>query len=153
MAEDLGLVTPDVIELLHAFDLPGMKVLQFGFTGPDNPFLPHNYVPNYVAYTGTHDNDTAMGWFNSAPDNEKDFARRYLGVDGHDFAWDLIRAVWKSVAVIAVTPMQDILGLGGEARMNYPSRLGGNWEWRMSENDFREDLAAGLRDLNWMTLR
>lgn len=153
IAEDLGVITPDVIELLNAFDLPGMKVLQFGFTGPDNPFMPHNYVPNCVAYTGTHDNNTAMGWYATAPESERDFARRYLGVDGHDFAWDLIRAVWKSVAVFAVTPMQDVLGLGGEARMNFPSKLGGNWEWRMSEADFREDLAAGLRDLNWMTLR
>lgn len=153
IAEDLGVITPDVIELLNAFDLPGMKVLQFGFTGPDNPFMPHNYVPNCVAYTGTHDNNTAMGWYATAPESERDFARRYLGVDGHDFAWDLIRAVWKSVAVFAVTPMQDVLGLGGEARMNFPSKLGGNWEWRMSEADFRKDLAAGLRDLNWMTLR
>ncbi|MBN8582128.1 MAG: 4-alpha-glucanotransferase [Anaerolineae bacterium] len=153
VAEDLGLITPDVIELLQAFDLPGMKVLQFGFTGPDNPFLPHNYVPNCVAYTGTHDNDTAMGWFYSAPEHEKDFARRYLSIDGHDFAWDLIRAVWKSVALFSIAPMQDVLALGGEARMNFPSKLGGNWEWRMSESDFREDLAAGLRDLNWMSLR
>ncbi len=153
IAEDLGVITPDVIELLEAFDLPGMKVLQFGFTGPDNPFLPHNYVPNCVAYTGTHDNNTAMGWHATAPDHERDFAHRYLGVDGHDFAWDLIRAVWKSVAVFAITPMQDVLGLGGEARMNFPSILGGNWEWRMSEGDLREDYAAGLRDLNWLTNR
>ncbi|HNA87725.1 MAG TPA: 4-alpha-glucanotransferase, partial [Anaerolineales bacterium] len=153
VAEDLGVITPDVIELLEAFNLPGMKVLQFGFTGPENPFMPHNYVPNCVAYTGTHDNDTALGWYASAPEVERDFARRYLGVDGHDFAWDLIRATWKSVAVFSIAPMQDVLALGGEARMNFPSRLGGNWEWRMSENDFREDLAAGLRDLNWLTLR
>jgi 4-alpha-glucanotransferase len=153
IAEDLGLVTPDVLELLEAFDLPGMKVLQFGFTGPDNPFLPHNYVPNCVAYTGTHDNDTARSWYINAPENERDFARRYLGVDGQHFAWDLIRAVWKSVAVIAVAPMQDVLNLGGEARMNFPSKLGGNWEWRMTENDLRADLAAGLRELNWLTLR
>ncbi|MCB9144053.1 MAG: 4-alpha-glucanotransferase [Anaerolineales bacterium] len=153
VAEDLGLVTPDVLELLDAFNLPGMKVLQFGFTGPENPFMPHNYIPNCIAYTGTHDNDTAMGWYASAPEVEKDFARRYLGVDGHDFAWDLIRATWKSVAVFAIAPMQDVLGLGGEARMNFPSRLGGNWEWRMAPEDLREDLAAGLRDLNWMTLR
>lgn len=153
IAEDLGLVTPDVIELLNAFELPGMKVLQFGFSGPDNPFLPHNYVPNCVAYTGTHDNDTAFGWYANAPQHELEFAHRYLGVDGHDFAWDLIRAVWKSVAVFAITPLQDVLGLGGEARMNFPSKLGGNWEWRMTDQDFREDLAVGLRDLNWLTNR
>jgi 4-alpha-glucanotransferase len=153
IAEDLGVITDDVIELREAFGLPGMKILQFAFTGPDNPFLPHNYVPNCVAYTGTHDNDTAMGWFAAAPDREREFAKRYLGVDGGDFAWDLIRAVWKSVAVFAIAPMQDVLGLGGEARMNYPSRLGGNWEWRMGEKDLRDDLAARLKDLNWMTLR
>lgn len=153
IAEDLGVITPDVIELLNAFNLPGMKVLQFGFTGPDNPFMPHNYVPNCVAYTGTHDNDTAMGWYNSAPEEEKNFARRYLRVDGGDFAWDLIRAVWKSVAVFAISPMQDVLSLGGEARMNFPSKLGGNWEWRMKDDDLRDDLAAGLRELNWMTNR
>lgn len=153
IAEDLGVITPDVIELLNAFNLPGMKVLQFAFTEPENPFLPHNYVPNCVAYTGTHDNDTAMGWYAAAPEVEKDFARRYLRVDGQDFAWDLIRTVWKSVAVFAIAPMQDVLSLGGEARMNFPSRLGGNWDWRMSEADFRDDLAAGLRDLNWLALR
>jgi 4-alpha-glucanotransferase len=153
IAEDLGLVTPDVIELLNAFDLPGMKVLQFGFSGPDNPFLPHNYAPNCVAYTGTHDNDTALGWHATAASHERDFAHRYLGVDGRDFAWDLIRSVWKSVAVFAITPMQDVLGLGGEARMNFPSKLGGNWDWRMNDADFREDLAAGLKDLNWLTNR
>ncbi len=153
IAEDLGLVTPDVIELLNAFELPGMKVLQFGFSAPDNPFLPHNYVPNCVAYTGTHDNDTAFGWHATAAQHELDFAHHYLGVDGHDFAWDLIRNVWRSVAVFAITPMQDVLGLGGDARMNFPSKLGGNWEWRMHEHDFRDDLAAGLSDLNWLTNR
>lgn len=153
VAEDLGLITPDVIELRDAFNLPGMKILQFGFTAPDNPFLPHNYLPNCVAYSGTHDNDTALGWYASAPEAEKDFARRYLGVSGDDFAWDLIRAVWKSVARFAIAPMQDVLSLGGEARMNFPSRLGGNWEWRISEDDLREDLAAGLRELNWLTSR
>lgn len=153
IAEDLGLITPDVIELLNAFNLPGMKVLQFGFSGPDNPFLPHNYVPNCIAYTGTHDNDTAFGWFATVDEHERNFAKRYLEIDGHDFAWDLIRATWKSVAVFAVAPMQDVLGLGGEARMNFPSKLGGNWEWRMKDEDFRDDLAAGLRDLNWLSLR
>jgi 4-alpha-glucanotransferase len=153
IAEDLGLITPDVVELLQAFKLPRMKILQFAFSGPENPFLPHNYVPNSVAYTGTHDNDTAFGWFATADEKEKDFARRYLQISGNDFAWDLIRAVWKSVAMFAIAPMQDVLGLGGEARMNFPSKLGGNWEWRMTEHDFREDLAAGLRDLNWLSLR
>lgn len=153
VAEDLGLITPDVIELLQAFNFPRMKILQFAFSGPENLFLPHHYESNSVAYTGTHDNDTAFGWFATASEQEKDFARRYLQVNGNDFAWDLIRTVWKSVAMFAIAPMQDILGLGGEARMNFPSKLGGNWEWRMKEEDFREDLAAGLRDLNWISFR
>lgn len=153
IAEDLGLVTSDVIELLEAFDLPGMRVMQFAFSGPDNPFLPHNYVPNCVAYTGTHDNDTSRGWFASAEPHEREFAQRYLRVDGNDFAWDLIRAVWGSVADIVITPMQDVLNCGGEARMNFPSRLGGNWEWRIKEGDLRDDLSGRLRELNWLYLR
>jgi 4-alpha-glucanotransferase len=153
IAEDLGLVTPDVIELLEAFELAGMRVLQFGFSGPDNPFLPHNYVPNCVAYTGTHDNDTAHGWFASAEGHEREFAKRYLRVDGSDFAWDLIRAVWGSVADIAITPIQDIFNCGGEARMNFPSRLGGNWAWRMLDDDITDGLAGKLRELNWLYLR
>jgi 4-alpha-glucanotransferase len=153
IAEDLGLVTPDVIELLEAFSLPGMKVLQFAFSGPDNSFLPHNYSSNYVAYTGTHDNDTARGWFENAAPHEREFAQRYLRVNGNDFAWDLIRAIWGSVADIAITPMQDILNLGNEARMNFPSKLGGNWKWRMWEENMNEGLSGKLRELNWMYFR
>jgi 4-alpha-glucanotransferase len=130
-----------------------MRVLQFGFTGPENPFLPHHYVSNCVAYTGTHDNDTALGWFENAAPAEREFALRYLDVDGRDFAWDLIRAVMKSVAMFAIAPMQDVLRLGGEARMNFPSRLGGNWEWRMKASDLRGDLANGLYELNWLSNR
>jgi 4-alpha-glucanotransferase len=148
IAEDLGVITPDVVELRDGFSLPGMKILQFGFTGPDHHFLPHNYVTNCVAYTGTHDNDTALGWFESAPEVERKFALRYLNSDSSDFAWDLIRGVWSSVAVYAITPMQDLLSLGTEARMNFPSRLGGNWEWRMQEEDMSNDLAKRLRNFN-----
>jgi 4-alpha-glucanotransferase len=153
IAEDLGVITPDVIQLLDEFQLPGMRVLQFGFSAPDHPFLPHNYVPNCVAYTGTHDNDTARGWFKTAPKKEREFALRYLRADGHDFAWDLIRSVWSSVAMFAITPMQDVLDLGGEARMNFPSKLGGNWEWRMREGDMNDVLAEKVRDLNYLYLR
>ena len=153
IAEDLGLITPDVVELRDEFNLPGMKILQFGFDKADNPFLPHNYVPNCVAYTGTHDNDTARGWYESAPHHERDFARRYLRVDGSDFPLDLIRSIWSSVAVYAVTPMQDALSLGTEARMNFPSKLGGNWEWRMREDDMSEALAEKFRELNELYLR
>ncbi len=153
IAEDLGEITPDVIELRDRFALPGMKILQFAFTGPDNPFLPHHYTPHCVVYTGTHDNDTARGWYESAPEAEKDFARRYLGVDGTDFAWDLIRAAWRSVAVFALAPMQDLLNLATEARMNYPSRLGGNWEWRMTEAALTPQLQHILRELNTLYSR
>jgi 4-alpha-glucanotransferase len=153
IAEDLGVITPDVVELRDSFNLPGMRILQFGFSGADNPFLPHNYVPNCVAYTGTHDNDTARGWFDSAPQHEREFAQRYLRVNGEDFPWDLIRSIWSSVAVYAVIPMQDALSLGTEARMNFPSKLGGNWEWRMKEEDMSDELAGKLRELNQLYLR
>jgi 4-alpha-glucanotransferase len=150
IAEDLGLITADVTSLRDQFNLPGMKVLQFAFSGPDNSFLPHAYPHNCVAYTGTHDNDTARGWYQSAPENEKDFARKYLRVDGSDFAWDLIRAAWGSTAVFAIAPLQDFLNLGTEARMNYPSRLGGNWEWRLSMEMLTEELKAKIREVNWL---
>jgi 4-alpha-glucanotransferase len=153
LAEDLGVITPDVVELRDSFELPGMKILQFAFSGPDNIFLPHNLPRNCVVYTGTHDNDTSVGWYNSAPEAEKDFARRYLGVGGNDFAWDLIRSAWRSVGVFALAPMQDLLSLGTEARMNYPSRLGGNWEWRIVAGDLSEPLQSRLRDMNWLYLR
>jgi 4-alpha-glucanotransferase len=153
IAEDLGLITPDVVALRDKFGLPGMKVLQFGFSGPDNAFLPHSYLPNCVVYTGTHDNDTARGWYQSAPENEKDFARRYLRVDGSDFSWDLVRAAWRSTAVFALAPLQDFLSLGTEARFNYPSRLGGNWEWRVSETQLTPELQAGIKDVNWLYQR
>jgi 4-alpha-glucanotransferase len=153
IAEDLGVITPDVIALREKFSLPGMKVLQFGFSGPDNPFLPHSYHSNCVVYTGTHDNDTARGWYESAPDTEKDFARRYLRVDGSDFSWDLIRTAWKSTAVFALAPLQDFLSLGTEARFNYPSRLGGNWEWRVLEAYLTGELQDAIKEVNWLYLR
>jgi 4-alpha-glucanotransferase len=153
IAEDLGVITPDVVELRDSFHLPGMKILQFGFVSPADPFLPHNYVSHCVAYTGTHDNDTALGWLASAPEEERKFALRYLNSDGTDFAWDLIRSVWSSVAVYAIAPLQDLLSLGTEARMNFPSRLGGNWEWRMQEEDRNEPLAERLHEFNELYLR
>jgi 4-alpha-glucanotransferase len=149
IAEDLGLVTPDVVELRDSFGLPGMKILQFAFSGPDNIFLPDYYIQNCVVYTGTHDNDTSLGWYASAPSAEQKFARSYLNVvDGSDFAWDLIRAAWKSVAVFALAPMQDFLGLGSEARMNFPGRPSGNWTWRMDENALSAGLKEKIRELN-----
>ena len=153
IAEDLGVITPDVVELRDGFHLPGMKILQFGFDDPKNPFLPHNYPAHCVAYTGTHDNDTARGWYDSAPEQERKFALKYLNTDADHFVWELVRGVWSSVAVYALAPMQDLLNLGGYARMNFPSRLGGNWEWRMQESDMNEHLADGLRELNELYLR
>lgn len=158
VVEDLGEITPDVIALRDQFHLPGTKVLQFAFTGPDNPFLPHHYPPRCVVYTGTHDNDTAIGWYLSAPEKEREFACRYLGhrqgvdtyIAAEDFAWEMIRAAWASVAVFALAPMQDFLGLGSEARMNYPSRLGGNWAWRMDIKALNDDLQRKVYELNWL---
>ncbi|MFZ5879385.1 MAG: 4-alpha-glucanotransferase [Chloroflexota bacterium] len=153
IAEDLGVITDDVVALRERYNFPGMKILQFGFTAPSDPFLPHNYVNNCVAYTGTHDNNTARGWYEAAPEQEREFALKYLGVDGSHFAWDLIRAVWSSTAVFSVAPMQDFLNLGVEARMNFPSRLGGNWEWRMKDSDLNDGLLAKIRELNYLYSR
>jgi 4-alpha-glucanotransferase len=153
IAEDLGVITSDVIELRERYHLPGMKILQFGFSGPDNADLPHHYGQNCVAYTGTHDNDTARGWYAAATEAERDFARRYLGVDGSQFAWDLLRAIWRSAAVFALAPMQDLLDLDSSARMNFPSTLGGNWEWRMREGDLDTGLSSRLAELNHLYSR
>ncbi len=147
IAEDLGVITPDVIALRERYHLPGMKILQFGFSASDNPFLPHNYPVHCVAYTGTHDNDTARGWFETAPKREVKFAHDYLDAAAAKFPWDLVRAVWASVAVFAIAPMQDVLGLGTEGRMNFPGRLEGNWEWRMLSSDLGDDLARRIRRL------
>jgi 4-alpha-glucanotransferase len=153
IAEDLGLITPDVIALRDKYNLPGMKVLQFGFSGPDNPFLPHAFSPNCVVYTGTHDNDTSRGWYETAPEFERNFARRYLMVDGSNIAWDLIRTAWRSTAVFALAPLQDFLDLGTIARFNYPSHLGGNWEWRVGEAFLNGELQGRIKELNWLYQR
>jgi 4-alpha-glucanotransferase len=155
IAEDLGEITPDVIELRESLGLPGMKILQFAFqTDPTDPFLPHNYPRNCVAYTGTHDNDTTLGWYRSAPEKERDLCRRYLARSGDDIAWDLIRAVWSSVSTYALAPMQDFLSLGTEARMNLPGRLGGNWSWRVDSRAMtNEGLINRIRETNLLYSR
>lgn len=131
IAEDLGIVTPEVDALRDQFEMPGMRILQFAFGGAtENRFLPHNYIRNAVVYTGTHDNDTTCGWFRSIQESERDLLRRYLGRDGSDVAWDLIRAAWMSVADFALTTLQDVLNLDSTARMNLPGHQGGNWSWR-----------------------
>ena len=150
IAEDLGEITPDVFELRDDLGLPGMKIIQFAFDDPKNKFLPHNYVPNCVAYTGTHDNDTTRGWYATAPEHERDYYRRYTSRDGSDVAWDLIRLAWASVADLAIAPLQDILDLGTEHRMNIPGTAQGNWRWRMpseSLNDWARSRLVEMTDI------
>lgn len=154
IVEDLGLITQDVINLRIELDLPGMSVLQFAFDDdPANVYLPHNLVRNSVAYTGTHDNQTTVGWFSSQPDHVKAQVRAYLGHDGSDVAWDFIRTALNSQALIAITPMQDVLRLGDEARMNTPGRPDGNWTWRMRWTDIDAGLAEGLQLLTYLSNR
>jgi 4-alpha-glucanotransferase len=149
IAEDLGVITPGVEELRDRFGLPGMKVLQFAFDGdPDNDYLPHNYLSKCVVYTGTHDNDTTLGWYRRESDAVKDHIRRYLGRDEHDIVWDLIRLAFSSTADTAVIPLQDAMNLGSEARMNVPSRSGGNWQWRFAEDMVGEQIIGRLRELS-----
>jgi 4-alpha-glucanotransferase len=130
IAEDLGVITPDVEALRDGFDLPGMKILQFAFGGDGtHAFLPHNYTPNCFVYTGTHDNDTARGWYDSATERERAYALAYLDMQPLAVHWAMIRAACASVARAAIYPMQDVLGLGAEARMNMPGQMG-YWTWR-----------------------
>jgi 4-alpha-glucanotransferase len=149
IAEDLGVITPEVEALRDGFDFPGMKVLQFSFgDNLDHDFLPHNVDRHTVVYTGTHDNDTTLGWYEKATDVEKDHCRRYLGRDGRDVCWDMMRAAIASVADTALIPLQDLMGLGSEARMNTPGKASGNWSWRFREEDLTPDLVTRLLELN-----
>jgi 4-alpha-glucanotransferase len=148
LAEDLGFITPDVIELRDSFNLPGMRILQFGFGSPGDPFLPHNYVRNCVVYTGTHDNDTVVGWYKTAPRAEKRLCLKYLNTTARKLAWAMVRGVWSSVANIAIAPLQDLMGLGPEARMNYPGRMAGNWTWRMPVDALSDKLRDQLLEIN-----
>ncbi|MBK7176250.1 MAG: 4-alpha-glucanotransferase [Chloroflexi bacterium] len=146
IAEDLGLITPEVIALRDEFDFPGMKILQFGFGGERNSgFLPHTFDQNCVVYTGTHDNDTVLGWYTSSTEDERDHFRRYMAVDGHDVAWDMIRLAQLSVADTAVVMMQDLMRLGTEARMNFPGKVGGYWRWRYTPAMLTAQIAYNLR--------
>lgn len=146
IAEDLGLITPDVLELRDKLGLPGMKVLQFAFGGkPDDPYLPHNYEQRCVVYTGTHDNDTTRGWWQTLPGHERSFAQLYLGRDGSNISWDLIRLAMMSVAEMAIFPLQDILDLGSAARMNTPGRSAGNWTWRYTPDMLTAEVTERLK--------
>ncbi len=146
IAEDLGFLTPEVLELVADTGYPGMKVLQFAFdSGEDNSYLPHHYGRKCVVYTGTHDNDTTNGWYAELPRSVRDFAADYLGLaDPEDVAPAFIRAALGSVADTAIIPMQDWLSLGSAARINHPSTLGGNWGWRMREGALTTELAARI---------
>jgi 4-alpha-glucanotransferase len=159
-AENLGVITPEVEELREQFGYPGMSILQFAFgtDGQANTFLPHTYPHERVVYTGTHDNDTTLGWWTSvgAGDStrtdedvarERDYALRYLNTDGREMNWTLIRTALASVADTALIPMQDVLGLGSEARMNLPGRQSGNWEFRYSKDQLTPDIIHRLAAL------
>lgn len=149
IAEDLGLITPEVIALRDQFKLPGMKILQFAFEGgASNPYLPHNYVHNSVVYTGTHDNNTSVGWFNSLSNELRQHVLDYLGDTHNAMPWSLIRCASASVADLCILPMQDVLGLGGSHRMNTPGTTVGNWHWRFEWNQVGAGLAERLRELN-----
>lgn len=156
VAEDLGFITADVTALRERFGLPGMRILQFGFDSmesgkgldPANPFLPHNYTPDCVAYTGTHDNDTLAGWLSQARPEELDFVRKYLGYTPDNLVWAMIREAMKSAAGTVILPMQDVLELGSQARMNRPGTTGGNWAWRTFRDNFDPALGRKLRSLS-----
>jgi 4-alpha-glucanotransferase len=149
LAEDLGVITPEVEALRDKFEFPGMKVLQFAF-GSDNAngFLPFNYNRNFVVYTGTHDNDTTIGWFNQTESYERDRVLRYLGgISSVGINWDLIRIAFSSIANQAIIPMQDILGLDGSARMNFPGTIEGNWQWRYHKDQLTPEIEQQLQHL------
>jgi 4-alpha-glucanotransferase len=159
IAEDLGVITPDVEALRDDFQFPGMRVLQMAFRGDScNIDLPHNHVPNAVVYTGTHDNDTIVGWFNSKPGagstrtpaeikRERTLCLRYLKSDGDEINWDFIDTAFRSVARLAIIPLQDILGLGSEARMNLPASNEGNWSWRFRGDALTSKTGKRLKEL------
>ncbi|MCA9797171.1 MAG: 4-alpha-glucanotransferase, partial [Candidatus Eremiobacteraeota bacterium] len=151
VAEDLGDITPDVHELRDEFGLPGMVVVQFAFGGgPDNKFLPHHHQVNSVVYTGTHDNDTSLGWYkHSSTEAERQFFHLYTGVEPPQAGPTLVRMALNSVAHTAIVPFQDILGMGSECRMNTPSQASGNWQWRFVPQMFTRELMQGLRGMTY----
>jgi 4-alpha-glucanotransferase len=151
IAEDLGVITPDVSALRDSFQIPGTRVLQFAFDGhADNPYLPHNFVHNTVVYTGTHDNDTTRGWYEALADWQRQNLWNYLGRPGgeaQEAAWDLIRLAWSSPAALAIAPLQDVLNLGRDARMNVPGRADGNWRWRCTVDMLSGPAFQSLREV------
>lgn len=146
IVEDLGFLTPSVKKLLKDSGFPGMKVIQFAFDSREgSDYLPHTYTQHCVVYTGTHDNDTVMGWMKTAPKASVKFAKEYLNLTEEEgYNWGMMRAAWSSVADMAIVPMQDLIGLGSEARINIPSTLGENWKWRATEDQITKDLAKRM---------
>ena len=169
IAEDLGVITPDVDMIRETMGLPGMRVLQFAFgafeTDATDPYLPHNFVRNTVVYTGTHDNDTTVSWYRTASEQEKANVKHYLDLDAPAYqqldedsmarlvTWKLVRQAFSSVADTAIVPLQDLLGLGNEARMNLPGRPSGNWQWRYDASALTDELRASLRDITVLFAR
>jgi 4-alpha-glucanotransferase len=165
IAEDLGVITPDVVEIRLAMGFPGMRVLQFAFgafeTDATDPYLPHNFEHNTAVYTGTHDNDTTASWFETASELERKNVAHYLDLDGVPkraltgklIASKLVRLAFSSVANTAIVPLQDLLGLGTEARMNWPGKPSGNWQWRYKAGDLSDELAAELYDMTVLFAR
>ena len=149
IAEDLGVITPEVDALRRKYGLPGMKILQFAFDGgADNPYLPHHHVRNSVVYTGTHDNDTTLGWFGALSAEQRENVIKYLGAAAEPpMPWPLIRAALASVARLAIVPMQDVLALSAEHRMNMPGTTKGNWSWRFEWTQLPEGLAGRVREM------
>ncbi len=146
VAEDLGVITPEVEQLRDDFGFPGMKILQFAFdSGPDNPYLPENHSVNSVVYTGTHDNDTTLGWWRNLSKLQKDHVRDYLGTRHPDIPWQLIKTSMASAANLCIIPCQDILRLGSEARFNTPGHATGNWSWQITPGALTDKLASRLR--------
>ena len=149
VAEDLGIITAEVVALREEFDLPGMRILQFAFDGsPDNPYLPHNHRRSTVVYTGTHDNDTTLGWYRSLDERTRAHVDAYFRCGAADMPEVLVRAALGSVAVLAVVPLQDLLALGSDARMNTPSTATGNWRWTFEWNQLATDFDACWREIN-----
>ena len=157
IAEDLGIITPDVKALRHEFRIPGTRVLQFAFDDhADNPYLPVNFIPNTVVYTGTHDNATTRQWFEDLPQAQQQLVWTSLGRslgNATEAAPALTQAAWASIAALAIAPVQDLLNLGREARMNIPGHAEGNWRWRCPENIFSASAFTWLKEITESTGR
>jgi 4-alpha-glucanotransferase len=154
IAEDLGVITEGVEKLRDDFGLPGMKVLQFAWSDPTNAFLPHNHPVNCVVYTGTHDNNTTLGWWHTeTADNDRRFLSEYLARNVQEINWDLIRLAMGSAAHTAIFPLQDLLSAGSLARMNTPGKQGGNWSWRFQMHELTDDIKNRLSYLTWLYQR